>query len=267
MSFATADLRHTSVAAPRVQSTGGRAAFRTWMRRLTSLPALAALFALVTVLAAGPLSGLDDRLHQPWALLHAPQMLPTLHVLDHVAGQAVDLLILLTVAGVLAWRRRSWRPLLIAGGAELAFYGLVGGLKVLFARPAPLLHDPSFFGAGVFSDSWQGISYPSGHASEAVLIYGTVVYLLHRYGGASPRAVRWMRVAVAWIAVQAVAISYLLGYHWMTDLIGGVVIGGVALRLIVHVDQTRAVVPDPAVTDLRTCAEGHLRATWIGPMN
>lgn len=211
---------------------------RSLFDRLTSVPALVAMLLGVMVLAAGPLHDLDLFLAKRWLYRVAPELLPfTQHVLDRIAGQAICLPVLAVVAIVIARRRRSWRPILLGGLAELGFLLGVGSLKVLTARGVTYERDPRFFEAGFLEMGSKGISFPSGHASEAVLIYGMAVYLIAHYTAASDRLVRILRWAVVAITINSVAASFLIGWHWATDLVGGVVAGGLVLRIIVEWDR------------------------------
>lgn len=206
--------------------------------RLTSLPALAFAFLVTIVLAAGPLQHVDQELDHHWLLYKAPALLPFVQsVLDRIAGQAVCLPVLALVAIVLAWRRRSWRPILLGVSAELAFLIGVGGLKVLLARPSSSMDNPGFFDGGILDLGGQGISFPSGHAAEAVLMYGVAVHLINRYSSATARTVTLLHWVVALIALNSVVASFLLGWHWLTDLIGGVAAGAFFLRLLIGLDD------------------------------
>lgn len=205
---------------------------------------------LLTVLAAGPLQDVDIHGHEFWAGMLPLEVHYVLqHVLDPIAGQAVCLPVLVTVAVVIAARRRTWRPIICAAAAEAAFYLGVGGTKVLLARPAPTERDAEFFAGGILRDGWHGISYPSGHAAEAVLIYGTAVYLIGRYTSASRTTVRVLAVGVGVIALNAVAVSYTLGWHWASDLFAGLLTGGLLLRLLVWWD-TEAIARERAEEEL-----------------
>src|SRR5699024_12417842 len=86
------------------------------------------------------------------------------------ACQVVGLTVLAITAIALRYRRRSWRAIGFAVATESAFFLGVGSLKVLLARPATTLHDPRFFQGGLLDLGSRGISYPSGHAAEAVQI-------------------------------------------------------------------------------------------------
>lgn len=220
-----------------LEGSRARAHERSWWDRLTSAPSLALTLMIVIVIAAGPFQDIDLFLAKRWLYRLDPSLLPfAQNVLDRIAGQAVCLPILLAVAAVIARRLRSWRPLLIAGVAELGFLVGIGSMKVILARGVTYERDPRFLEAGLFEMGAKGISFPSGHASEAVLIYGAAVYLIAHYTGASDRLVRVLQWVVVAIAINSVAVSFLIGWHWLTDLIGGLVAGGLVLRLIVDWD-------------------------------
>jgi membrane-associated phospholipid phosphatase len=199
---------------------------------------LGAAFVAVTVLAAGPLERVDAALRGRWVLEKTPALEPLFQqVLDRLASQSVCVPILAAVAVTIAIRRRSWRPIVVAGSAELAWLLIVGALKVLFARPAPVVGNPGFYEGGLWRLGEMGVSYPSGHAAEVFLIYGTVVHLVHRYTGTSQHWVRMLRILVGALAVNTVVVSFWLGWHWLTDLVGGLLVGGCLLAILVAVDR------------------------------
>lgn len=205
---------------------------------LTSAPVLAGALTVLTLLAAGPLTSYDEQVHGHWNRELTPHLAPLMtQVLDRIAGQAVCVPVLVAVAATLAWRRRTWRPLWCAAAAEIAFYVGVGGMKVILARPSPNRGEADFLEGGLIHLGWQGISYPSGHAAEAVLVYGMAVFLIARYSSASTRTVRMLTVGVSAITVHAALVSFYLGWHWVTDLVGGVLAGGLLLRLLVSAER------------------------------
>lgn len=207
------------------------------LRRLTSLPTLLWAFVVVTLVEMGPFRDASTWLHRYWAKERAPWALDVLNALDTIAGQGVALPVLLGVALWAARRMRSWRPLLVVGLVEAAFFGGIGGMKILFARPSPAIGDPDFFDGGIFELGWHGISYPSGHASEAVLLYGAALYLLQQNVALRQRTLNGLVAAWAGIVLLATSISFVLGYHWIGDLVGGAIAGGIMLHLVVRIDR------------------------------
>lgn len=206
--------------------------------RLTSAPVLAGALIVVTVLAAGPLQSIDAALQGYWAKKYTPNWADFLDsVPNAVAGQAVCLPVLLGVAIVLAHRHRTWHPLAIVVAAEAAFYVGVGGMKVLLGRTAPAAGEGFFWEGGALQHGWYGIAYPSGHAAEAILIYGAAAYLLRTYAGPDTRVRRRLTWLVGLVTVNAVVVAFYLGYHWPTDLLGGLLAGGLLLRVIIDVDR------------------------------
>ncbi|MHB1740070.1 MAG: phosphatase PAP2 family protein [Actinomycetes bacterium] len=131
------------------------------------------------------------------------------------------------VAGWLAWRRRLWRPLLVMTASVLALNVVIGGLKILTDRPQPITGDPYLLAGGM--------QFPSGHASNVLLTWGVIAYLLWRYG--QPRLPRAVGAGVVGVFSVAVALcSLYLGMHWLTDLIAGYLMAGLLLYGVVRLD-------------------------------
>lgn len=230
-------------------SAGWSAWLASVASRVTSLPVLVVALVVVTLLASGPLHAFDRALNAPWSQWVLEGWRPFfLHVLDRTASRAVGVPILALVALALSRRLRSLRPLVVAAGSVVAVIGLVATMKMVLARPGPATGNPSFFDGGLFTGGKVGIIYPSGHAADAVLLYGVAVYLLAHYGTATRRTVRLLSWGVAAITVVTIATSLYLGWHWATDLLGGVVAGGLALRATTLAD--RAVPAGVRRTDL-----------------
>ncbi|WP_462418849.1 phosphatase PAP2 family protein [Kytococcus sp. Marseille-QA3725] len=216
---------------------------------LLRLPVLAVLSSVLTVASMGPLQRVDLALHGANGTTQELRQVELLQLLDSIAGQDVVLPVLGLVALWAAVVGRSLQPLLLATWATFLFYAGVGGLKVLLARSSPTLGDPSFFSGGLLTDGWYGISYPSGHTSAAVLLYGTAVLLVQRAVGL-PRWAGSILVATwAGLVVMVTAVAQLLGYHWVCDLAGGIVVGGVLLHLVLRMERwTHEVAPRMART-------------------
>lgn len=106
--------------------------------------------------------------------------------------------------------RRSWRPatytLLVLGVAGVPALAT----KVLVARSDPH-HEMSSIG-----------SYPSGHVLVLLTCLGAILMLLHR-----PAWWEWLLVAAV-DAAMGLALLFQAA-HWLTDVIGGVLLGVAAL--------------------------------------
>jgi membrane-associated phospholipid phosphatase len=73
-----------------------------------------------------------------------------------------------------------------------------------------------------------GNSFPSGHVDRAVLVYGLTAFVIHRL--APPGLARRLVGPAAVIIIGCVAVDRLyLGVHWQSDVVGGLLLGGVVL--------------------------------------
>ena len=118
-------------------------------------------------------------------------------------------------AALLAWKRRRMELLLLilaVVGAEI----LTFGLKLGFHRERPFFADP------LASES--SYSFPSGHASVSLAVYGTIAFIAARQLS-NVRARLAVLVAAA-ILILLIGISRLyLGVHFLTDVIAGFSLG------------------------------------------
>ncbi len=124
------------------------------------------------------------------------------------------------VAIVLVLRHR-YRPVLFLTVASLGSLLLQGSLKLVFARPRPVLP-----WAHVLPD----YSFPSGHTMNAVVFYGALALIIWSIFG---RRFGILAVIIAGALAVGVAVSRIyLGYHYLTDVVGGL-LAGIAWLLIV----------------------------------
>jgi membrane-associated phospholipid phosphatase len=187
-------------------------------RLLVAIVLLAVPVLAITqdVLTDGPLRRLDDVLaYQGWHQAD-PMLVTTSKLLDLAGQRAYVCTLLVVVAAVLALRRRTWRPLVVTGVGLVLLNGVVGLLKIVIGRTEPSRgHDL------LFTLDQQ---FPSGHAANAALSWGLLVWLVVRYGHTGLRAVPafW---AAGVLSVAVCLASLYLGYHWLTDLLAGLPLG------------------------------------------
>jgi membrane-associated phospholipid phosphatase len=82
-----------------------------------------------------------------------------------------------------------------------------------------------------------GMSYPSGHASNAIFIWGVIAYLIYRYAHVDKYNGRLASTGVGLLALTVCAVSLLRNTHWFLDLFGGLLLGGALLVLIIAIDR------------------------------
>ncbi|HZJ05663.1 MAG TPA: phosphatase PAP2 family protein [Nocardioidaceae bacterium] len=187
---------------------------------------LALVFVAVTLLAIGPMAKLDAYFN----LAPPPRgWLPALYALDRIGQRAVCLPILAVATFVVCRKHRTLRPAVVAVLSVFCLNLLVLLLKLGLGRGDPDDADPSFFAAGM--------AYPSGHSANIVLVYGLLGYLLLTYGdpGRVARILLWS--IVPFLSILMVVTSLTLNWHWLTDLVSGLLVGGVVLQLTTALDR------------------------------
>lgn len=147
-------------------------------------------------------------------------------VFARLGGREIVVPIGFLLAGVVAYRRRSARPLLMMAAVYLMAAGPAAFLKEALHRAEP---------GDVIGD--LGRSFPSGHATQAAAVYGMAALLWS--DGAAPRT----RRLVAGLAVAAslvVGVAMLVrGAHWLSDVVAGYAIAAPALVTVAAVAVAR----------------------------
>ncbi|MFQ5473511.1 MAG: phosphatase PAP2 family protein [Dehalococcoidia bacterium] len=157
------------------------------------------------------------------------------HVLDWTEDLSDDPIVIgiWITSGVAFFVLGGWKPalLLALGAIGRSFVPL---LKIIVDRPRPsgdLVE---------FTEQSTTMSFPSGHATTVVVLFGLVIYLSSVY----------IRHAAARLAVQAACVWMVVvvglervhaGQHWPSDVLGGFWFGGliVAAMIVLHRRFTR----------------------------
>lgn len=192
------------------------------------------LYGLVTqqVLANTWLRRLDEWIYERDFLLITPGKTPTLVMLvDDLGLRSITAIFLLGTAIIISRRFKSWRPINLSILSLLLLNIVVGVSKLLFGRTKP----STGFDL-VFTDS--GLSYPSGHAANAVLTWGMMAYLIFRYSHKEPFEGMRLTWFVSIITTGVCLASLYRNTHWFSDLLGGLFIGSALLVAIIAVDRT-----------------------------
>ena len=188
-------------------------------------------FLLVTqqVLTFGPLVEYDKKINSD----PKPQFEGfagfLLRRLDDLGLRGLTATVLIIAASFIAYKFKTWRPLNLAFLSLVLLNLVVGVSKLVLGRTKPrdgfdLLH------AG-------GMSYPSGHASNAVLSWGILAYLIYRYAKVDRYQGRLASAGVAAISLTVCIVSLIRHTHWFTDLLGGLFIGSALLVAVIAVDR------------------------------
>jgi membrane-associated phospholipid phosphatase len=185
--------------------------------------------AVVTadLLSRGPIERFDLRVSEvvsDWNLRDSGAF-PFVWVVTQVGGRVSILAVLAVLVGYLAWRRRTWLPLVRVLTALALLTVVVYAMKHGTGRTAP-----GFPGSFLFHD--DGASFPSGHVANAVLMWGVARWQAVEYG--LPLRVQrafWALSVLGPVVTGLAMVS--LDFHWVSDaIVGGAV--GILLLGVVH---------------------------------
>ena len=149
--------------------------------------------------------------------------------LDDLGLRWLTATVLLIAAAFIAYKFKTWRPLNLAFLSLISLNVVVGTFKIFLGRTKPrdgfdLLHV-------------GGMSYPSGHASNAVLSWGILAYLIYRYAKVDRYQGRLASAGVALISLTICTVSLIRHTHWFSDLLGGLFVGSALLVTVIAIDR------------------------------
>ena len=131
-------------------------------------------------------------------------------------GTGTVVMMTVLVAGMFLWLTQHRHSAALLGVATAGGLVLNNLLKMGFDRPRPVIID---WGVTAISSS-----FPSGHAMNAVIVYGTVAYLAARLQ--TRHRMRVLTLSVAALIILLVCGSRLyLGVHYPSDVLAGLTIG------------------------------------------
>jgi membrane-associated phospholipid phosphatase len=188
-----------------------------------------AFVAMTLAVTAGMFATLDqqvaDTMHSAWrAELH-----PLFQGIAELGG--IELTSLLMVGLVIYLLRAGF------GSDAFVFMALVIAqvLEILYKsflhHPSPPRSisesdGPSF--SAFFAGAGGGNSFPSGHMVRTVIVFGLIAFVVRRLSESV--VIRRLALAVVIILVVVMAFDRLyLNVHWESDVIGGLLLGGIGL--------------------------------------
>jgi membrane-associated phospholipid phosphatase len=188
-------------------------------------------FLLVTqqVLTFGPLVEYDKKINSDPKPQFEGAAGFLLRRLDDLGLRGLTATVLILAASFIAYKFKTWRPLNLAFLSLILLNFVVGTFKLVLGRTKPrdgfdLIHV-------------GGMSYPSGHASNAVLSWGILAYLIYRYAKVDRYQGRLASAGVVTISLTVCIVSLIRHTHWFTDLLGGLFIGSALLVAVIAVDR------------------------------
>ena len=188
-------------------------------------------FIVVTqqVITNGPLIALDARIANA-GRTDFPSWIDFILIrIDDLGLRGLTSIALLIAAIYIARRFKTWRPLNLAILSLIALNLTVGLSKLLIGRTKPQLNVDLIYAGG--------LSYPSGHASNALLSWGVLAYLIYRYAHVDRYRGRLASTGVALISLSVCVVSLFRNTHWLSDLVGGLFIGAALLVMVIAVDR------------------------------
>lgn len=187
------------------------------------------LFITAQVLRTGPLITWDEKINKTPRPRFDGFSGFLLRRIDDLGLRWLTATILLLAAAYIAYKFKTWRPLNLALLSLLALNLIVGTFKILLGRTKPRL--------GVDLIHAGGMSYPSGHASNAVLSWGILAYLIYRYAKVDRYQGRLASAGVVLLSLTICIVSLIRHTHWFTDLLAGLFIGTSILIAVIAVDR------------------------------
>jgi membrane-associated phospholipid phosphatase len=198
--------------------------------RLIALGVLVvAWVGLTLIVGAGWLSALDHQVLQAMSGLWSEQLHPLFELIAELGGIEVTSILMLGLL-VYLWRG-GFGVDALAVLAFVAALGLETFYKVTLYHPGPPRASEHRDGPSVtdFLTSPTNLnSFPSGHMVRTVVAYGLIAFVVRRL--APWAAVRALAIPIAVVLIVVEAFDRLyLGVHWESDVIGGLLLGGIAL--------------------------------------
>jgi membrane-associated phospholipid phosphatase len=143
------------------------------------------------------------------------------------------------IGAIVWWRIGKLEAILIPVTGLLTFVNTALKLVINHSRPEVImvLNSPASAAFGPVSEHPNN-GFPSGHAFFAIILLGLLAYYI--FITEKKPAVRVPALIGLIILILLVGISRIyMGKHWLSDVLGGYLIGGIFLTVLIWFHQTR----------------------------
>ncbi len=157
--------------------------------------------------------------------IHSKSLLIAMEGISYITGNgpAAILTIIICIAVWYSWGKVEAGMVALAGLISL----IDEIFKIVINRPRPSVD------LVTIQISETGKSFPSGHAFFAMIVLGMLVYLAIKHQVKHNRKVLILlssSLLILWIGISRIY----LGVHWMSDVVGGYLIGFLFLVVLIH---------------------------------
>jgi len=135
-------------------------------------------------------------------------------LLEKSSGVTASLIVAAGIGAFVAFSNRDWRPGVLLFGTVFGVLAATIALKEIFDRPAPLEWS---------SGEPSGRAFPSGHAAQAIAVWGIAAFLWQRAHAGATRVL--VPVVIGLFVVAAGLARLVLEAHWTTDVLAGWAVG------------------------------------------
>ncbi len=176
---------------------------------------------LEDIVSGDPLVRVDTAIYQALQDLRTGPGDAIMLVITELGDTVVVLAITVAVSLWLLWQR-NWRSAAYWLGAVGGASALNTAIKVALHRPRP---------TELLYSGWSAFSFPSGHSTVNLVLYGFLAFLIGRELRAA-----WRLPVVLVMLSMALLIAFsrlYLGAHWFSDVVGGLAFGTAWLTILV----------------------------------